>query len=988
MQQKLRALLLGGGLAVMSAAPVFAQTVTTLTRAVSSGSDDAEEYVPGGTGTVGSMDLTSSDLEIMYDGTKKQLVGTRFTNVTIPQGATIVSAYIQFATKGDKTPVLGDAVIRGENIDASATFTTTSFDISSRAVTADSVIWPGSTSATWGTTAAGTAGPDQKTPDIKKLIQAIVNRTGWVSGNALSIILKGEGVRNSYSYDGSSTGAAQLIVEYSATPLSPNTMPVINFPVPKLAQWRYLDNGTNQGTAWRAAAFVDTTWAFGPGKLGYSDNPATTLSYGPSSSNKYITYYFRKKFNVAALSALTDTLELNILRDDGAVVYINGTEVVRTNMPTGTIDYLTWSSSIVDGVDESTYYTYHIPKSVLVTGVNTIAVEVHQRDGTSSDLGFDMELINYTAPVAPAQSLLRGPYLQVGTPTSMNVRWRTTLPAKSRVRYGLAPNALTQTAVDSAEVTDHEVKLSNLMPHTKYWYSIGSLSDTLQGDSANYFMTVRTAGDRGSKQRIGVIGDCGNNSTNQKNVRDQLIGYLGDNYMDSWILLGDNAYSSGTDAEFQAEFFNIYKDRFLKQNPLYPAPGNHDYSNGNATRQLDHAVPYYSLFSMPTQGEAGGYPSDTKAFYSFDNGNVHFLSLDSYGKEDSATRLYDTLGAQVQWIKADLAANTNKEWVVAYWHHPPYTMGSHNSDTETELVKIRENFIQILERMGVDLILCGHSHDYERSKLMKGHYGNENSFDSTVHNLSSSSGLYDGSNNSCPYLKDSVANFQGTVYVVSGSAGQLGGAQAGYPHNAMAAYSDATHGGAMVLEVEGNRMDAKWICADGTIRDQFTLMKNANFTKAYTINEGDSVKLTAGFNGRYTWAGAADTTKSITVYPTDTTVYVVKDVYDCVADSFKVNVVAKVVTPSGISNVAVATNDIVLAPNPAHNNDMNIFLKKNVTLNAQLRLTDATGREIMNTKMVLTSSPQHFLPEHLQKGVYILSVWSEEGRVSKKVIIE
>jgi hypothetical protein len=987
MQQKLRTLLLGGGLAIMSVAPAMAQTVTTLTRAVSSGSDDAEEYVPGGTGTIGSMDLSSSDLEIMFDGTKKQLVGTRFTNVTIPQGASIVSAYIQFSNKGDKTPVLGTAVIRGEAANNSATFTTNNFDISTRTLTTDSVSWPGSTSTTWGTTTGGTAGPDQKTPDIKTLIQAIVSRPGWVSGNALSLVLNGEGVRNAYSYDGSASGAAQLIVEYSATPLSPNSMPITSYPVTKFSNWRYLDNGTNQGTNWRGTSFVDTTWAFGPGKLGYSDNPATTLSYGPSSSNKYITYYFRKPINVASLSALTDTLELNILRDDGAIVYINGTEVVRTNMPTGTIDYLTWSSAIVDGADESTYFTYHVPKSVMVAGTNIIAVEVHQRDGTSSDLGFDMELKNYVAPVAPTQSLLRGPYLMVGTTTSMNVRWRTTLPAKSVVRYGLAPNALNQVKIDSAEVTEHEVKLSGLAPHTQYWYSIGSLTDTLQGDSANYFMTVRPAGDRSAKQRIGVIGDCGNNSTNQKNVRDQLIGYLGDNYMDSWILLGDNAYSSGTDAEFQAEFFNIYKDRFLKQNPLYPAPGNHDYSNGNATRQLDHAVPYYSLFSMPTQAEAGGYASGTKAFYSFDNGNVHFLSLDSYGKEDSATRLYDTLGAQVQWIKADLAANANKEWVVAYWHHPPYTMGSHNSDTETELVKIRENFIRILERSGVDLILCGHSHDYERSKLMMGHYGNENSFDSTIHNLSQSSGLYDGSNNSCPYLKDSVANFQGTVYVVSGSAGQLGGSQAGYPHNAMAAYSDASHGGAMVLEVEGNRLDAKWICADGSIRDQFTLMKNTNFSKTYTINEGDSITLTAGFNGRYSWTGVTDTTQSVRVSPTDTMTYVVKDVYDCVADSFHVNVIPKVVTPTGISNVAVATNDIVLAPNPAHNNAMNIFLKKNSNLKAKLQLTDAAGRVLMTKEMVLNNTPQRFLPE-LQKGIYILSVLSEEGLVSKKVIIE
>src|SRR4030095_7709619 len=132
--------------------------------------------------------------------------------------------------------------------------------------------------------------------------------------------------------------------------------------------------------------------------------------------------------------------------------------------------------------------------------------------------------------------------------------------------------------------------------------------------------------------------------------------------------------------------------------------------------------------------------------------------------------MYDTTGAQAQWIKKDLEAfkNTKRGWVVAYWHHPPYTMGSHNSDKEDDLTMIRERFIRILERYGVDLIICGHSHLYERSRLMNGHFGPEASFNATANNLNASSALYDGSTNSCPYIKDSATN-RGTVYVVSGS---------------------------------------------------------------------------------------------------------------------------------------------------------------------------------------------------------------------------
>lgn len=499
------------------------------------------------------------------------------------------------------------------------------------------------------------------------------------------------------------------------------------------------------------------------------------------------------------------------------------------------------------------------------------------------------------APAKPARvlvkpQLIRGPYLQVATGTSMVVRWRTDAFARSRVRYGINENNLDRMADDSVLGTEHIVKLNGLMPGTKYYYSIGGMKDTLQAGKDNYFFTLPPAGTEGI-YRIGAFGDCGNNSVNQRNVRNAMIKYLGDNYMNAWILLGDNSYPDGADAELQAKFFNIYKDDLLKKYPLFPSPGNHDYHDiefSAEVAQKTHEVAYYQNFSMPEDGESGGVASHTKAFYSFDIGNVHFLSLDSYGKEANEFRLYDTLGPQVQWIKKDLEANKNRQWVVAYWHHPPYTMGSHSSDGAGELSKIRENFIRILERYGVDLILCGHSHDYERSGLIKGHYGKEITFDAAVHSVSRSNGRYDGSNNSCPFFKNSSAN-EGTVYVVSGSAGQLGGRSAGFPHNAML-YANDSVGGASIVEVQGNRLDLKWVCSDGVIRDQFTMMKDVNKTTKIKCKKGESVTLTASFIGNYSWNKTKETTRSITVSPKGKAVYEVKDPYNCVKDVFEVEV--------------------------------------------------------------------------------------------------
>jgi len=183
----------------------------------------------------------------------------------------------------------------------------------------------------------------------------------------------------------------QAASEPAANQISPNATEVIL--IPTGATWRYLDDGSDQGAAWYSPIFDDSTWAAGPAKLGYGNgNEATLLSYGPDPSNKYITTYFRHTFHV------TDTiiykgLYLNLLRDDGAVVYLNGTELVRTNMPTGTITYTTLASTVVEADDESAYFNIDLGPNNLVTGTNILAVEIHQAAGDSADISFDLELV-------------------------------------------------------------------------------------------------------------------------------------------------------------------------------------------------------------------------------------------------------------------------------------------------------------------------------------------------------------------------------------------------------------------------------------------------------------------------------------------------------------------------------------------------------------------------------------------------------------------
>jgi len=158
------------------------------------------------------------------------------------------------------------------------------------------------------------------------------------------------------------------------------------------SEWRYLDNGSNQGTRWSARLFNDSKWESGPAQLGYGDNDEKTkLSFGGNSGNKHVTTFFRHAFEVANPAGVT-SLEGALLRDDGAVVYLNRREVTRSNMPQGKIGYTTFASTTAGGGDEKAFHSFAIDPALLVPGKNVIAVEVHQANRTSSDISFDFAL--------------------------------------------------------------------------------------------------------------------------------------------------------------------------------------------------------------------------------------------------------------------------------------------------------------------------------------------------------------------------------------------------------------------------------------------------------------------------------------------------------------------------------------------------------------------------------------------------------------------
>ena len=157
------------------------------------------------------------------------------------------------------------------------------------------------------------------------------------------------------------------------------------------ALWKYLDDGSDQGSAWIEIDFDDGGWNFGHGELGYGDgDEVTVVGYGPDENDKNISTYFRRMFtvnNAEDIQALTFSLK----RDDGAVIYLNGNEVIRSNVPSGSISYDTYASSAVSGDDEDTFFEWTLSANNLTIGENLVAVEIHQISGSSSDISFDLD---------------------------------------------------------------------------------------------------------------------------------------------------------------------------------------------------------------------------------------------------------------------------------------------------------------------------------------------------------------------------------------------------------------------------------------------------------------------------------------------------------------------------------------------------------------------------------------------------------------------
>lgn len=415
------------------------------------------------------------------------------------------------------------------------------------------------------------------------------------------------------------------------------------------------------------------------------------------------------------------------------------------------------------------------------------------------------------------------------------------------MRYGDSPTNLISGAVETI-LTNHNINnlalltnnhivlITNLQPDTKYYYSVGTSNNTLAASTNYYFVTPPHIGTP-KATRLWVLGDAGTaslGSTNQAFVRDGYNTFAATNgRSDLILLLGDNAYNNGSDAQYQTSIFGMYTNN-LPNTFTYSCIGNHE--TGDLTNVTSIAM--LDFFTFPKKAEAGGIASGTDRYYSFDHGNIHFVVL------DSMTSSRTNASPMLTWLAADLAA-TLQPWIIAFWHHPPYSKIAVDSDTAAQSIDVRQMFIPIMESYGVDLVLSGHSHSYQRSFLINGHTGSSTTMTPAM-KVDGGSGT---ESDTGPYRKNGDA---GAVYAVAGSAGQIDAGSQVHP----VMYKAMSTLGSMVIDIASNRLDAIFLSPTAGVLDRFTIIKGPQ-SEPPSVPTGLAANFLNTTQARLTWANNA-----------------------------------------------------------------------------------------------------------------------------------
>jgi hypothetical protein len=378
-----------------------------------------------------------------------------------------------------------------------------------------------------------------------------------------------------------------------------------------------------------------------------------------------------------------------------------------------------------------------------------------------------------------AATITRGPFLQLADASGVTVVFKTDVPAIGTVRcFDVTPVVYRQVG-DTVPTTTHVLRLANLTPSTQFHYEVLIDGVLAVGGPEFRFKTYPPPG-VSAPFRLFAWGDSGLGNVAQLSLAERLSAEVGEATLS--LILGDIIYWGGEPELYDDRYFAPYAP-LLRRSVVWPTIGNHDVGVDPS------GGPYLDAFVLPTNN-----PANTELYYSFDYGDAHFVCLDTHVSGHGPG------SAQLQWAAADLAASTAK-WKFVFFHVPPYSGGTHADDA-----LVRSGIVPLVEAAGVDVVFSGHSHVYERSYLLQDHAVVQAS----------------------PAVYEKPRPDAGTLYIVSGTAGQSGGLS--NPAHPLMAFQVGNVLGASVIDVSGDTLRGFFLEPDGGTVDLFRLSKGPDGT--------------------------------------------------------------------------------------------------------------------------------------------------------------
>ena len=430
-------------------------------------------------------------------------------------------------------------------------------------------------------------------------------------------------------------------------------------------KWHYWIGKSEPPSNWAYVEFDDSEWRAGPTGFGFGDMDDATKT--KDMKGRYLSLYTRFAFYVA------DPDQENLLRlivdyDDGFVAYLNGVEVFRRNLSGDPPQFDTAADKVREAGNPASII---LNPTLLQQGKNILAIQVHNSKYDDPDLSLRPSLWE------------SGPYLQNVTQESITVMWESSGdPSSSKVRIRRFGDLVWKEIADLEKTNIHEIEINGLSPDTIYEYQIsqGDIQNWIPGNPASFTTSPYENGE----YRIAFYGDSRTYPKNHSAVVQSIIN----NKADLVLHAGDLVDAGRNYAHWGDQFFGPLA-RLMINTPIFPVLGNHEF-NGSGR------VWFFDFFSLP----------GNESWFAFNYGCTRIIGLDSNSDFTPGSEQY-------LWLKNELESQAYQEsnWQLVYMHHPPYTSGPHPHDE----VPVLKHLVPLFKEYGVEFVLAGHNHHYERT---------------------------------------------------------------------------------------------------------------------------------------------------------------------------------------------------------------------------------------------------------------------------------